>query len=145
MQELEESMTTTLEEARKEFLEAQAEMRAVRFINDIDKFLRGLVDEAAKGSTSEDRLLVLANGINKLAEYTKNEPARLRDRAVALNERVTVIEGTLTMVKNRKSSYAGRVEAIRRVVEGDTDPRHPEKISTVREAERIKKQKKIDS
>lgn len=145
LDELEKSILETLENARKDLVDAQADTRAIRFINDIDKFLKGLVDEVSKHSTIDERFAVLANGVGKLAEYAKSEPTRLRDRAVAANEKVIVIEGTVGLIRSRKESYIGKAAAIKRVVDGTGDPKHPEKISTMREAERIKRLKKSDS
>lgn len=143
--DIEATIGGTLDASKRELLEAQAEIRSIRVLNEIEKFIRGLNDEVAKAVTQEEKLVIVASGLGKLAEYVKAEPIRLRDRVIAITERVAVLESTSGFLRDRKGTYAGRVAAINRIVEGEGDPRHPEKISTVREAERIKKQRKSDT
>lgn len=145
LEEIESSFSAALDVAKKELVESQAELRVIRFIGDVEKFIKNLTEEAGKVQTTDERFTIVASGLARLAEYSRAEPIRIRDRVVATSERVAVIEGTLGMIKSRRISYLGKVEAIRRVVDGTGDPKHPEKISTVREAERVKKLRKADS
>lgn len=145
LEEIESSFSTALDVAKKELVESQAELRVIRFIGDVEKFIKSLTEEAGRVQTTDERFAIVASGLARLAEYSRAEPIRIRDRVVATSERVAVIEGTLGMIKSRRISYLGKVEAIRRVVDGTGDPKHPEKISTVREAERVKKLRKADS
>ena len=66
-------------------------------------------------------------------------------KVATTTERASVLESAVSFLQNRSKIYLGKRDAILRVLEGTGDPRHPEKISTIREAEKMKKQKKNDN
>ena len=113
-------------------------------ISEVEKYLKGLSQDISRADESL-RIKIAFDGIQKLIEICSTESKKIQNRVVSLEERTKVLDGVSDFIKGRSSSYTGRLEAIERVVSGDTDPRHPEKISVVREAERIKKQKKVDN
>jgi chromosome segregation ATPase len=139
------SLEENLANARHEQQEAQADMRCTKVLNEIERFIKSVNDEISRNESHDEKVKIAVGGLAKLGEFARTEPLRLRDRAIALSERVAVIEGTISFIGGRRGSYEGKAAAINRVVDGTGDPRHPEKISTVREAERIKKQRKTDT
>ena len=93
----------------------------------------------------ENKAEFVVNAVKQLNEYLQNEIQKIQSRVIVATERVSVLESTVSFLQNRSNIYLGKRDAIVRVLEGTGDPRHPEKISTIREAEKMKKQKKDDS
>jgi len=120
-------------------------LQSLKALAEIEKFVRLLMEDIAKQPTTEERFNAAFTGISSISDYTKNESARIKDRVVILNERISVLESTASYLTTRKVSLQGKKAAIERVIDGTGDPRHPEKISTIRNAEKVRKQNKSDS
>jgi hypothetical protein len=133
----------TLEQAREESSQARASTVTLKALGELERFLKGLQDEIVR-APEPDKLRVAAQGITKATEFLTGEQLRVRERVVSTNERVSVLESVVGHLTSHQGSLLARKSAVERVVEGDTDPRHPEKISVVREAERVKKTKKAE-
>jgi len=133
----------TLEQAREESSQARASMVTLKALGELERFLKALQDEIARAPET-DKLGVSVLGIAKATDFLAGEQLKVRERAVLTNERVAVLESVVGHLTSHQNSLLTKKAAVDRVVEGDTDPRHPEKISVVREAERVKKAKKAE-
>jgi hypothetical protein len=133
----------TLEQAREEASQARATMVTLKALGELERFLKGLQEEIVR-APEPDKLRVATLGITKATEFLAGEQLRVRERTVSTNERVAVLESVVGHLTSHQGALLSRKAAVERVVEGDTDPRHPEKISVVREAERVKKAKKAE-
>ena len=145
LDEVDKSIVAAAENAKKEFAVAKSELQSLKALAEIEKFVRLLLEDIAKQPTTEERFSAAFAGLSSISDYTKNESARIKDRVVILNERISVLESTASYLTTRKVSLLGKKAAIERVVDGTGDPRHPEKISTIRNAEKVRKQHKSDS
>lgn len=134
----------TLVQAKEDLVVARAISGSVKPLGDLEKFLRGLQEEVGRAQ-DQDKAKVALVGIARATEFLVNEQQKVRDRIVSTGERVAVLESVIAHVDSHRSALLSRKEAVERVMEGNTDERHPEKISVVREAERVKKTKKQDS
>ncbi len=143
-QEIFDVISKTRESSINELKDAKEDLRSLRVISEVEKYLKSLSQDINRADETL-RLKVAFEGIQKLIEICSAESKKLQNRVISLEERTKVLDGVSDFIKGRSSSYSGRLEAIDRVVSGDTDLRHPEKISVLREAERIKKQKKGDN
>jgi rubrerythrin len=144
--EIEKTIAGTLDRARAELSEAAAESKATRHLSEIDTFLSGLLQGLEGSQSAEEMAKSLVSGISKLQAYVKGESQRIKDRLPAAKERIAVLESVNNFLNERKVAHTSRLAAIERVADGDTDPRHPEKIAVTREAERLKKNRKqVDS
>jgi hypothetical protein len=133
----------TLEQAREDSAQARASMVTLKALGELERFLKGLQEEIVR-APEPDKLRVAALGIAKATDFLAGEQLRVRERTVSTSERVAVLESVVGHLTSHQNSLLTKKEAVDRVVEGDTDPRHPEKISVVREAERVKKAKKAE-
>lgn len=143
-QEIFDVISKTRESSFSELKDAKEELRSLKVILEVEKYLKNLSLDINRADETI-RLKVAFEGIQKLIEICSTESKKLQNRVISLEERTKVLDGISDFIKGRSSSYSGRLEAIERVVSGDTDPKHPERISVLREAERIKKQKKGDN
>lgn len=143
-QEIFDVISKTRESSANELKDAKEDLRSLKVISEVEKYLKNLFLDVNRADETL-RLKIAFEGIQKLIEICSSESKKLQNRVVSLEERTKVLDGISDFVKGRSSSYSGRLEAIERVVSGDTDPKHPERISVLREAERIKKQKKGDN
>lgn len=143
-QEIFDVISKTRESSINELKDAKEDLRSIKVISEVEKYLKNLSQDVYKAEDTL-KLKIAFEGIQKLIEICSAESKKLQNRVVSLEERTKVLDGVSDFIKGRSSSYAGRLEAIERVVSGDIDPKHPERISVVREAERIKKQKKGDN
>lgn len=134
----------TLVQAKEDLVVARASSGSVKALGDLEKFLKGLQEEIGR-TQEQDKTKVALVGIARATEFLVAEQQKVRDRIVSSGERVTVLESVVAHVDSHRTALLTRKEAVERVMEGDLDERHPEKISVVREAERVKKTKKQDS
>ena len=134
----------SLETTKKELVEAKLDTRVLKKLEEIKTFTQTVVEGSEKTSV-ENKAEFVVNAVKQLNEYLQNEIQKIQSRVIVTTERVSVLESTVSFLQNRSNIYLGKRDAIVRVLEGTGDPRHPEKISTIREAEKMKKQKKDDS
>ena len=133
----------SLETTKKELVEAKLDTRVLKKLEEIKTFTQTVVEGSEKTSVENKAEFVV--NVKQLNEYLQNEIQKIQSRVIVATERVSVLESTVSFLQNRSNIYLGKRDAIVRVLEGTGDPRHPEKISTIREAEKMKKQKKDDS
>ena len=144
LKDIEQSFNDTLETTKKELVEVRLDTRVLKKLEEIKSFTQTVIEGTEK-TPSENKAEFVINAIKQLDEYVKNEIQKIQMKVVTTTERVSVLESAVSYLRNRSNSYVGKKDAIVRVLEGTGDPRHPEKISTIREAEKMKKQKKDDS
>jgi len=134
----------TLETTKKELVEAKLDTRILKKLEEIKTFTQAVIEGSEKTS-AENKAEFVISAVKQLNEYLQNEIQKIQSKVIVATERVSVLENTVSFLQNRSKIYLGKRDAIVRVLEGTGDPRHPEKISTIREAEKVKKQKKDDS
>jgi hypothetical protein len=144
LEEVSKTVAGTLEKAKVELSEAQIEMRFVKQLVEIEGFVSGLMNAARDSMSQEEALRSLIGGLNKIQEYVRAESQRVRERVPAMKERVAVLESLQGFMGDRKRSHVARKEAIERVAADESDTKRPERISTVREAEKLRKARKQD-
>lgn len=141
--EIEAPFIKLLETTRNELHEVKLDARSIKHLEDIKTFSQSVID-GVKKIDEQDKLNFAINSFKQLNEHTKSKIQEIQTRVITTTERISVLESTIEYLRNRSISYVGKKEAITRVLEGTGDPKHPEKISTLREVERIKKSKKGD-
>lgn len=144
LKDIEQPFNDTLETTKKELIEARLDTRILKKLEEIKSFTQNVI-ERAENTPSENKAEFVINTIKQLNEYAKNEIQEIQMKVATTTERASVLESAVSFLQNRSKIYLGKRDAILRVLEGTGDPRHPEKISTIREAEKMKKQKKNDN
>jgi len=142
IEEISTMLRNTLERARSEFVESQVEMRFIRQLGEIERFAVGLLESAKKSTSQEELNSIFVTGIEKMIEHARVESTKIKEKLPAMRERVAVLESFSSFLDDKKVTLIGKKEAIERVINEEGDPRHPEKISTLREAERVRKNRK---
>ena len=99
-----------------------------------------ILEEVKKIESGQDKLNVALVGLQKLFEIAKAEPINIRNRILSLEERIAVLGDLEAFLNDKQSIYRGKLDAILRVA-AEESPSRPEKLSVVREAKKIKKNK----
>jgi len=144
LEEVSKPIVASLEKARVDLAESQSDLRFTKQLGDIENFILGLLKIAKEQASQEELVHSLVNGLGKIQEYVRGESLRIRERVPAMRERVAVLESLGGFVEDRKRSHSSRKEAIERVSAEEGETKRPERLPVVREAERLRKNRKQD-
>ena len=141
MTELDEiisSFAKTQVETLNQFQAAQIDLQFLKSLSEIEAFVKSILNECMQLPEAQ-RGGALVQGYAKIIGALSKEQVRIKDKAVALNERSQVLETVVAHVKNRKESLQARKIAIERVASEESGNKRPERVAIKREADRLKK------
>jgi F0F1-type ATP synthase delta subunit len=93
----------------------------------------------------EDKMKALIKGMEMIGEFTNIEIMKIPQKKLIAEEKIKTITAVVSEIKQRSDQHEARIIAIERVAAGDVDPKRPERIAVVREAEKLKKVKQSDN
>jgi uncharacterized protein (UPF0262 family) len=138
--EIASSISELRNSLRNSLNKAKEDSGSIKILNEIEAFTRNILEEVKKIESGQDKLNVALVGLQKLFEIAKAEPINIRNRILSLEERIAVLGDLEAFLNDKQSIYRGKIDAILRVA-AEESPSRPEKLSVVREAKKIKKNK----
>ena len=138
--EIASSISELRNSLRNSLNKAKEDSASIKILNEIEAFTRNILEEVKKIESGQDKLNVALVGLQKLFEIAKAEPINIRNRILSLEERIAVLGDLEAFLNDKQSIYRGKIDAILRVA-AEESPSRPEKLSVVREAKKIKKNK----
>jgi phage shock protein A len=133
-----EPLKKSLNDLEASISQASAELSVAPKLSNMEKYAKDMI-ELLKKTPDEKKAAVAAEGFQKISEYCKVEQKLMSENVVKLKERQATLKSVIEHFDKHITSLEARKQAVERVANDDVDPRHPEKISTVREAEKLKK------
>lgn len=125
---------------RNSLNKAKEDSNSFKILNEIEAFTRNVIEEVKKVESDSEKLNIALASLQKLLETSRIEKANMKNRISALEERVAVLNDIENFLNNKKSIYTGKIEAIMRTA-AEESPVRPEKLSTIREAKKLKTKK----
>lgn len=125
---------------RNSLNKAKEDSNSFKILNEIEAFTRNVIEEVKKVESDSEKLNIALASLQKLLETSRIEKANMKNRISALEERVAVLNDIENFLNNKKSIYTGKIEAIMRTA-AEESPARPEKLSTIREAKKLKTKK----
>ena len=129
VEEISEIVSRALTDARNEVFAASGEVRLANSIESaagaIRESLGSVVDESMR------------EGLQRVESLLRSELQRSKDRLSSASERERVLRSFVDFLGARRDVYEGKLKAIERVLEGESN--RPEKLSVIREAEGIRR------
>jgi hypothetical protein len=121
--------------------QAIVELAFVKKFQSIEKYLNDLL-EGIKNVPEEKKVSALTEGLTTLSSFCKNEQKVLNENVIKASEKIKTLQDVVGHIDTHTMQLANKKKAIERVAFEETDPKHPEKISVQREAEKLKKSRK---
>lgn len=125
---------------RNSLNKAKEDSNSFKILNEIEAFTRNVIEEVKKVESDSEKLNIALASLQNLLETSRIEKANMKNRISALEERVAVLNDIENFLNNKKSIYTGKIEAIMRTA-AEESPARPEKLSTIREAKKLKTKK----
>ena len=129
VEEISEIVSRALTDARNEVFAASGESRLA---SSIESSIAAIRESMASMDAGE-----IKDGLQRAELTLRNELQRSKDRLASASERERVLRSFMDFLGARKEVYEGKLKAIERVLEGDSN--RPEKLSVIREAEGIRR------
>lgn len=139
-----EPLRKTINDLELSINQANIELAITPKFANMEKYAKDMI-ELIKKSPDEKKVAMAIEGFSKVSDYCRAEQKLFSDNVVKLKERQMTLKSIVENFDKHIQSLEAKKQAIERVASGDIDPKHPEKISTVREAEKLKKSKKQDN
>ena len=143
LSETEEIASSILElknSLRNSLNKAKEDSNSFKILNEIEAFTRNVIEEIKKTESDSDKLNIATANLQKLLESSRAEISNIKSKISSLEERVSVLNDIENFLNDKKNIYKGKIEAILRAAD-DEKPARPEKLSTIREAKKIKNKK----
>jgi len=118
--------------------QATAELSVTSKLANMEKYAKDMID-LIKKAPDEKKIAAAVEGFSKISEYCRAEQKMMSDNVIKLKERQSTLKFVVEHFDKHIQGLEARKQAIERVANDEVDPRHPEKISTIREAEKLKK------
>ena len=131
----------SLNESNLSINQASAELAANPKLANMEKYAKDIL-ELLKKTPDEKKIAVAIEGFSKISDYCRAEQKAAADNIIKLKERQITLKSVIDYFDKHILALENRKQAIERVANDEIDPKHPEKISTIREAEKLKKSKK---
>lgn len=133
-----EPLKKSLNESELSINQAMAELSVAPKLSNMEKYAKDMID-LLKKAPDEKKVAIAAEGFQKISEYCKAEQKLMSENVVKLKERQSTLKSVIEHFDKHVQGLEAKKQAIERVANDEVDPRHPERISTVREAEKLKK------
>jgi len=125
---------------RNSLNKAKEDSNSFKILNEIEAFTRNVIEEVKKVESDSEKLNITLASLKKLFEYSGAELTNMKNRIISLEEKVSVLNDVENFLNDKKSVYKGKIDAIIRTA-AEENPNRPEKLSTVREAKKLKDRK----